>query len=204
MMTQIPIGPNVLTQRGRVMQICISKLTIIDSDNGLSPGRHQAIIWTNAGILLTGLGGTNFSEILIKIYIVSFKKIHLKLSSGNWGPFGLSLNVLNHQGQVMHICINHSSTSTDNGLVPNQHKAIIWTNAGIFANWAPRRKFQLASENNNFNSGKYIWKCCLWNSGQKSGWSSAPVIAVLYIISWYTGLCYNSNWLYIMAVPSYQ
>ena len=26
-------------------------LTIIDSDNGLSPGRRQAIIWTNAGIL---------------------------------------------------------------------------------------------------------------------------------------------------------
>ena len=27
-------------------------LTIIRSDNGLSPSRHQAIIWTNAGILL--------------------------------------------------------------------------------------------------------------------------------------------------------
>ena len=32
--------------------ICVSKLTIISSDNGLSSGRHQAIIWTNAGILL--------------------------------------------------------------------------------------------------------------------------------------------------------
>ena len=30
----------------------LSKLTIIGSDNGLSPGRHQAIIWPNAGILL--------------------------------------------------------------------------------------------------------------------------------------------------------
>ena len=34
--------------------ICVSKLTIIGSDNGLSPGRHQAIIWTNAGIMLIG------------------------------------------------------------------------------------------------------------------------------------------------------
>ena len=30
----------------------VVKLTIIGSDNGLSPGRRQAIIWTNAGILL--------------------------------------------------------------------------------------------------------------------------------------------------------
>ena len=34
------------------MHICISKQAIIGSDNGLAPGRHQAIIWTNAGILL--------------------------------------------------------------------------------------------------------------------------------------------------------
>ena len=46
--------------------ICVSKLTIIGSNNGLSPGRRQAIIWTNAGILLIGPLGTNFSEILIE------------------------------------------------------------------------------------------------------------------------------------------
>ena len=34
-------------------------------DNGLSPGRRQAIIWTSAGILLIGPLRTNFSEILI-------------------------------------------------------------------------------------------------------------------------------------------
>ena len=31
--------------------ICVGNLTIIVSDNGLSPGRRQAIIWTNAGIV---------------------------------------------------------------------------------------------------------------------------------------------------------
>ena len=46
--------------------ICISKLIIIGSDNGLSPDRRQAIIWTNAGLLLIGPLGTNFSEILIE------------------------------------------------------------------------------------------------------------------------------------------
>ena len=57
--------------------ICIRKLTIIGSDNGLLPGRRQAIIWTNAGILLIVPLGTNLSEILIGIYIFLFKKMHL-------------------------------------------------------------------------------------------------------------------------------
>ena len=63
-----------LTHWGRVTHICVNKLTIIGSDNGLSPGRRQAIIRTNAGILLIW----HFSEILIEIWIFSFKKMHLK------------------------------------------------------------------------------------------------------------------------------
>ena len=42
------------------MHICIIKLIIIGSDNGLSPDRRQAIIWTNAGLLLIEPLGTNF------------------------------------------------------------------------------------------------------------------------------------------------
>ena len=48
---------------GRVMHIWVSNLTVTGSDIGLSPGRRQAIIWTNAGLLLIGSLGTNFSEI---------------------------------------------------------------------------------------------------------------------------------------------
>ena len=55
-------------------------------------GRHKAII--NAGILFIGLLGTNLNEISIKIDIFSFKKMHLKMSSGNWWPFCLGLNVV--------------------------------------------------------------------------------------------------------------
>ena len=62
--------------------ICASKLIIIGSDNGLSHGRCQAIIWTNAGILLIGPLGTHFNEILI-----AFKKMYLKTSSRKWRPF---------------------------------------------------------------------------------------------------------------------
>ena len=74
----------VLTHWDRVTHICVSKLTSIGSDNGLSPERCQAIIWTNAGILLIRPLGTNFSEISIEIYTFSFKKTHLKMSSGKW------------------------------------------------------------------------------------------------------------------------
>ena len=43
-----------LTHWGRVTLICVGNLPIIGSDNGLSPDRRQAIIWTKAGILLIG------------------------------------------------------------------------------------------------------------------------------------------------------
>ena len=74
--------------------ICVGKLTIIGSDNGLSPGRRQAIIWTNVGILLIRPSGTNFSEIVIGNQIFSFKKIRLKMSSAKCCSLHLGLNVL--------------------------------------------------------------------------------------------------------------
>ena len=86
----------VLTHWGRVTHICVDNLTIIGSDNGLSPGWRQAITWTSVVILLIGPLGTNFSEMLIEIHTFSFKKIHLKMSSGEWRPFCLGLNVLTH------------------------------------------------------------------------------------------------------------
>ena len=76
--------------------ICVGNLTIIGSDNGLSPDRRQAVIWTNAGILLIQTLGTNFSQILSEIQTFSFKKMHLKMSSETLRPFCLSLNVLTH------------------------------------------------------------------------------------------------------------
>ena len=85
-----------LTHWGRVTHICVNKLTIIGSDDGLSPGRRQAIIWTNDGLLLIGPLGTNFSEILIEILTFSFKKMRLEVLSAKRGPFCLGLNVLKH------------------------------------------------------------------------------------------------------------
>ena len=104
-----------LTHWGRVTHICVGKLTNIGSDNGLSPGRRQVIIWTNAGVLLIGPLGTNFSEILIKIHTFSFKKIHLKMSSGKWRPFCLSLNVLISLGAMWYHESGYHNNSPRNG-----------------------------------------------------------------------------------------
>ena len=83
-----------LNHWARVTHTCVGNLTIC-SDNGLSPVRRQAIIWTNAGILSIWPLETNFSEILIEILTVSFKNMRFKWSPANWLPFCLGLNVLN-------------------------------------------------------------------------------------------------------------
>ena len=70
------------------------KLTIIGSENDLSPGRCQAIIWANAGTLVIRPRGKNFNEISIEIHASSLKKIQLKMSFGKWWPFCLGHSVL--------------------------------------------------------------------------------------------------------------
>ena len=85
---------STLIDWGRVTYICVGNLTIIGSDNCLSPGRRHAIIWTNAGILLIGPSETDFNDILIKNHTFSFQKIYLKMSPdskvhvANMGPSG--------------------------------------------------------------------------------------------------------------------
>ena len=68
---------NSLTHWSQVTHMCVSKLTIIGSDNNLSQGRHWVIIWTNAVILLIWSLRTNFSEILVEIHVFSLKKNRL-------------------------------------------------------------------------------------------------------------------------------
>ena len=105
----------IFTLWSRVTHICVSKLTIIGLDNGLSSGRRQAIIWTNAGILF--IWPLNFSGILIEIHTFSFQKMHLKMSSGNRRPFCLGLNVL--------MTSSWSTISTPNLSAPASMMALI-------------------------------------------------------------------------------
>ena len=128
-----------LTHWGRVTQICVSKQTIIGSDNGLSPGRRQAIIWTNDGILLIGPLGTNFREILIEIHTFSFKKMNLKMSSGECRPFCFGLNVL--------------TNTTQNAMCPHLAVTLNWRLGMWF--WKCNLRTQITSYvNENFS-----WNC---------------------------------------------
>ena len=135
---------------GRVMHICVGKITIIGSNNGLSPRHRQAIIWANAGTLLIRTLGTNFSEILSKIHTFSAKKMHMKMSSADMLAIlshpqcvnngqqdcmryhGTPRVILTNWGGVTHICFSKLTIiGSDNGLLPDRHQAIIRTNDGI-------------------------------------------------------------------------
>ena len=50
----------------------------------------------------------NFSEILIEIQTVSFKKMYLKLSSAKWPLLRLGLNVLMLAHKTLYIAYNYS------------------------------------------------------------------------------------------------
>ena len=92
-------GNALLSHWGQVTHICVSNLTIIGSDHGLSPGRRQAIIWTNAGILLIRSLGTNFSEVLFEMYIFSLKKCIWKCRQEVGGHF-VSASCAIHNGCI--------------------------------------------------------------------------------------------------------
>ena len=108
--------------------ICLGKPPIIGSDNDLSPGRRQAIIWTSAGIVLIRPLGTNFSQILIGIQPFSFQKMYLKMLPVKWRPFCLGLNVLTLYMGAMPKWANQISKSKK-GITPLSciSHPLVWT-----------------------------------------------------------------------------
>ena len=80
---------DLLTHWGRVTHICVGKLTIIGSDNGLSPERRQAITGTNDGLLSIGPLGTNYGDTSKHNNFYS-----IKMLSAIYPPFPSSLALL--------------------------------------------------------------------------------------------------------------
>ena len=126
-----------LTHWGRVTHICVSKLTIIASDNGLSPGWRQAIIWTSAGISLIRTIGTNFSEILIELITFLLKKMRLKVSSAKWRPCCLGLNMLTHWLLVTVVAILYKSVISKHML----RNKFMSASCEIALRWMPQNTF---------------------------------------------------------------
>ena len=141
----------VLTHWRRVTHICVDNLTIIGSDNGLSPGRRQAIIWTNVGMLLIGILGTNFSEIFIEIYAFSFKKMHLKRSSAKRRSVCLGVDLLTHWGLVTtHVMPNQSTQQVSDQPLNDCHFSSKW----IYTSCVFSSKWSFLYT---------IWLRCIWS-----------------------------------------
>ena len=142
----------------RVTQMCVRKRIIIGSDNGLSPGRRKALIWTNAGILLIGSLKTKLSEILIKINQFSFKK----MSSGKFRPYYLGLNVLidAYKHEVHSQAILHSNIGLPHTLgirIPS-----ISTNYIEKSIWSGSITTMTSSAGRHYRSKTFIEAWALW------------------------------------------
>ena len=101
----------IVTHWSWVTHICISTLTIIGSDNGLSPEWHQAIISTNTGILLIHI--CEMVAILSRPQCLHGQLIVAMLSML---PYGVIIYI--------YIWINIGS---DKGFLPIWHQATTWT-----------------------------------------------------------------------------
>ena len=130
---QTYVTPTALTHWGRVVHIYVSKLTIIGSDNGFSPGRHKAIFWANAEILLIQ---TKFIEILSEFHAFSLRKVHLKMSPAKWPPFSLGLNVLSSlsdlqpsvwQNSMTSVTITHRHTVYPRNYAHHWNLVVFWS-----------------------------------------------------------------------------
>ena len=81
------IAVHWLTHWGWVTHICVGKLMIIGSHDGLSPERRQAIICPSDGILLIGPNETTLNEILIEMLHCHARKCIWKCRLENGGHF---------------------------------------------------------------------------------------------------------------------
>ena len=143
--------------------ICVCKFTIIGSDNGLSPGWPQAIIWNNAGLMSNGALGTNFSEILIEIHTFSFKKMHLKMSSAKWCPCCLTLNVLTKDRKKAHIIRQQNADLTFIAILLKISTHNLCLQCESFLICASMWSYDIASNTNVIITSveQWLWHCRL-------------------------------------------
>ena len=138
-----------LTHWDRVTHIYIRNLSIISSNNGLSPVRRQAIIWTNGWIFVIVRLGTKFSDILIEICTFSFTKMNFKMSSGKWWPFCLGLNVLTHS--------THRSPLTRKYTTQPIHRRVRQRQGSHYGFWCQAITWTIVC----------FWQLVTWDAGKK-------------------------------------
>ena len=99
----------ILIHWGRMTHIFVNKLTIISSDNNLSPEQHQAIIWTNSGILLIGTSSAKLRpfciglDVLRRSWVKQF--LEIKYRSYRNSIIGSSVVYSCYMFEMAHLCI---------------------------------------------------------------------------------------------------
>ena len=183
-----------LSYWGPVAHICVSKLTNIGSDNGLSPGRCQAIIWTIAGILLIGPLGTIFSEILIEISTFPFTKMHLNVLSAKWWPFCLGLNVVRFNWKCQH-CVG-------NDVVPGHYLKQWWSSSMMTLSFTRPQWVNTAWPFHDAHFINFLTKLLFLSHPDLPGMTSCliqvPMLSALYATdsqyNFHNNISYLFNW----------
>ena len=161
--------------------ICVSKLTIIGPDNGLSPGQCQAIIWTNAGILLIGPLGTNFSEIVIQIQTFLLYECLLDFTDDQstlvqvmaWCHQATS----HYLSQCWQISWRHMASLDHNELICNFFKDYTFKSITTFASYIQKyysykeqyQKIKLHVEKNDLVVKVHLRFHCMQSKNEKGG-----------------------------------
>ena len=126
-----------------LLHIRVGYWVSIGSDNGLSPARHRALIWTNADILLIRPQGTYFNGILFEIQIFSFKKMRFNISSVKYRPFCLHYNdaiIGVMASQITSLTIVYSSVYSSADQIKHESSASLTFVTGD--RWIPCTKVQ--------------------------------------------------------------
>ena len=168
---QLVVG-SPFTHWGRTTHICVNTLTSIGSDNGLSPGRRQALIWTNAGLLSTGPLEKNFSEILIEMQNFSF--IRKCLRNGVHFVPGV-LKPCNSETRSVHPLLQHrqSIEKTRDTIIIKQIGLYCVSNQVInirdtYHHWWRSKEFNIVTIWRYRNLSKQCMGAQLWNESYTS------------------------------------
>ena len=90
----LPRWTHSVTYWDRVTHICVGNLITIGSDNGLSPGRCQVIIWTNTGIHIVYWTTRNTPQWNVNRNSYIYIQGNTFVNVCKWRQFCLGLNML--------------------------------------------------------------------------------------------------------------
>ena len=76
-------------------------------------------------------------ESFYDFFVVNFNKLLNKYSSGQWNDWGAAVlmwhSLFIEAEWPIYVSVQHTNISSDNGLSPVGHQAIIWTNSAILS-----------------------------------------------------------------------